>query len=244
MVMAQIVKSGDVLAGLRAAAPLLVAMVPIGVVFGAVAVSKGLSALEACLMSLFVFAGGSQFVAMDLWTHPASWVALGFAALLVNLRHVLMSASIASKLDGFNGWRKYAAMLVLTDESWALSEFRAMKARLTPAFFASAALSIYAVWNVSTLAGALLGSVMGDMTVIGLDFAFPAVFIVLLMGFWKGTETGLVLLASALTSWVTHLYIPGAWYIATGALAGLAVAAFGRTETLPDENKADAEQPA
>lgn len=239
-------KSGDLLAGLRAASPLLVAMIPIGVVFGAVAVSKGLSALEACLMSLLVFAGGSQFVAMDLWTHPASWVALGFAALLVNLRHVLMSASIAGKLDGFVGWRKYAAMLVLTDESWALSEFRAMTAKLTPAFFVSAALSIYTVWNLSTLAGALLGSVMGDMTVIGLDFAFPAVFIVLLMGFWKGNETGLVLLASAIASLVTHLYVPGAWYIAAGALAGLAVAALGRAEDEADaETAADkVEQPA
>lgn len=98
---------------------------------------QGLSPLEASLMSLLVFAGGSQFVAMDLWTHPASWSALGFAALLVNLRHVLMSASIAGKLDDFTGWRKYAAMLVLTDESWALSEFRAMTANLTAAFLSA-----------------------------------------------------------------------------------------------------------
>lgn len=111
---------------------------------------QGLSPLEASLMSLLVFAGGSQFVAMDLWTHPASWSALGFAALLVNLRHVLMSASIAGKLDDFRGWRKYAAMLVLTDESWALSEFRVIAGRLTAGFFTGAALSIYIVWNLAT----------------------------------------------------------------------------------------------
>ncbi|MBM7328534.1 AzlC family ABC transporter permease, partial [Agrobacterium sp. S2] len=150
-------KRTEFVAGLRAAAPLLVAMVPIGVVFGAVAIGKGLSPLEASLMSLLVFAGGSQFVAMDLWTHPASWSALGFAALLVNLRHVLMSASIAGKLDDFRGWRKYAAMLVLTDESWALSEFRVIANRLTAGFFTGAALSIYIVWNLATLTGALLG---------------------------------------------------------------------------------------
>ncbi len=229
-------KTGEFGDGLKAAAPLLVAMVPIGAVFGAVAVSKGLSPLEASLMSLLVFAGGSQFVAMDLWTHPANWTALGFAALLVNLRHVLMSASIAGKLEEFTGFRKYAAMLVLTDESWALAEFRVMARLLTPAFFAGAALSIYLVWNVSTLAGALLGAVVGDMSVIGLDFAFPAVFIVLLMGFWKGRETGLVLLASATAAFVTHKYVPGAWYIAAGALAGLAAAAFACPQ--------DAEQPA
>jgi predicted branched-subunit amino acid permease len=77
---------------------------------------------------------------------------------------------------------------------------------------------------------------MGDMTVIGLDFAFPAVFIVLLMGFWKGRETGLVLLASAAAAFVTHALVPGAWYIAAGALAGLSVAAFGRED--------EVEQPA
>lgn len=217
--------SGDLAAGLRAAAPLLVAMVPIGAVFGAVAVSKGLSPLETSLMSALVFAGGSQFVAMDLWTQPASWVALGFAALLVNLRHVLMSASIAGKLDGFSGWRKYAAMLILTDESWALSEFRAATGRLTPAFYAGAALSIYTVWNLATICGALLGAFMGDPQRIGLDFAFPAVFIVLLMGFWKGRETGLVLVASASAAFLTHHFVPGAWYVAAGALAGLAAAA-------------------
>lgn len=216
----------ELTAGLRAASPLLVAMVPIGVVFGAIAVSNGLSPLEACLMSLFVFAGGAQFVAMDLWTHPASWTALGFAALLVNLRHILMSASIGAKMESFKPWQRWLAMPVLTDESWALAEFRSMTKTLSPAFFAAAALSIYTVWNLSTLAGALLGSVMGDTTVIGLDFAFTAVFIVLLMGFWKGRETGFVLLASAAAAFVTHKYVPGAWYIAAGALAGLAVAAF------------------
>lgn len=216
----------QITAGLKAVAPLLIAMLPIGMVFGAVAVSKGLSPLEASLMSALVFAGGSQFVAMDLWTHPASWLSLGFAALLVNLRHILMSASISVHLDGFSGWRKYAAMLLLTDETWALSEFRAATGRLTVGFYAGVALSIYFVWNLATVAGSMLGVFMGDPDRIGLDFAFPAVFIVLLMGFWKGRETGLVLAASAVCSFVVHRYVPGAWYVAAGALGGPAAVAF------------------
>lgn len=64
--------------GVRTMAPLIVAVMPIGLVFGAVAASKGLSSLEVTLMSALVFAGGSQFVAMDIWSHPASWGALGF----------------------------------------------------------------------------------------------------------------------------------------------------------------------
>lgn len=220
--------SGDgFMAGAKAILPLIVAVAPIGLVFGAVSAGKGLSPLEATLMSALVFAGGSQFVAMDIWTHPASWVGLGFAALLVNMRHVLLSASIGSgKMDSFSGPQKYAAMLILSDEIWAMAEMRARETRLTPLWFAGMALPFYAAWVVATLIGALAGALLGDPALIGLDFAFPAVFIVLIMNFWQGRRTGAVLMASAIAAIVVKSMVGGAWYIAAGALAGLAVAAF------------------
>ncbi|WP_137132855.1 AzlC family ABC transporter permease [Rhizobium sp. FY34] len=214
----------EILHGLRDIVPLVLAAVPIGFVFGAVAAGKGLSAAEVTLMSTLVFAGGSQFVAMDLWTHPASWTALGFAALLVNLRHVLMGASLERSLGRFRPWQKIPTLLVMADENWALAESRARLTPLTPAYYLGLALPFYLSWILSSLAGALFGALIGDVAVYGLDFAFPAVFIVLLMGFWKGTETGLVLLASAIASLSVHTLVPGAWYIAAGALAGLAAA--------------------
>ena len=213
-------------AGLRAIAPVIVAAMPIGLVFGAVAASKGLSPLETVLMSALVFAGGSQFVAMDVWTHPASWTTLGFAAFLVNIRHVLMGASLGRKMEAFKPWQKYSSAVVMADENWAMAEARARNTRLTPAFFAGLSILFYVNWIVCSLAGSLLGAFLGDPALIGLDFAFPAVFIVLVMGFWKGSATGFVLLASALASIAVYLTIPGAWYIAAGAAAGL-VAAFG-----------------
>jgi len=216
--------AGDFVAGARAILPLVVAVIPIGLVFGAVSATKGLSTMEATLMSALVFAGGSQFVAMDIWAHPASWAGVGFAALLVNIRHVLMSASLGVKLQAFSGWRKYAAMLFLADEIWAIAEFRAGVARLTPAWFAGIAMPFYAAWVGSTMVGASLGAFLGDPAAIGLDFAFPAVFVVLAMGFWKGRETGLVLAASAFAAVLVHQFVPGVWYIAAGALAGLAAA--------------------
>ena len=211
-------------AGLKTIAPIIVAAMPIGLVFGAVAAARGLSPLEATLMSAMVFAGGSQFVAMDIWTHPASWTALGFAALLVNVRHVLMGASLGRKMDAFSSWQKYLAVLVMADENWAMAEARARKTRLTPAFFAGLSVIFYLNWIACSLAGALLGAFLGDPAVIGLDFAFPAVFVVLVMGFWKGPATGMVLIASALASILVHYLVPGAWYIAAGAAAGLVAA--------------------
>ncbi|MDQ0136876.1 4-azaleucine resistance transporter AzlC [Neorhizobium galegae] len=214
----------EFLGGMRAISPLIAAVIPIGLVFGAVAATKGLSPAEAGLMSALVFAGGSQFVAMDIWAHPASWTGVGFAALLVNIRHVLMSASLGTRMDGFSQPARYLSMLFLADEIWAMAEFRAKVARLTPAWFAGLVMPFYLAWVVSGIAGAGLGAFLGDPVVLGLDFAFPAVFIVLVMGFWKGPETGAVLLASGAAAVATQHFVPGVWYIAAGALAGLAAA--------------------
>jgi 4-azaleucine resistance transporter AzlC len=214
-------------AGVRTIAPIIVAAVPIGLVFGAVASSKGLSPLEATLMSALVFAGGSQFVAMDIWTHPASWSALGFAALLVNIRHVLMGASLGGKMQAFSPWQKYIGVMVMADENWAMSEARARKTKLAPAYYAGLAVPFYLNWIVCSLVGALLGAFLGDPAAIGLDFAFPALFIVLVVSFWKGPATGMVLIASAVAAVVVHHYVPGAWHIAAGAAAGLVAALLG-----------------
>ncbi|MFM2280055.1 MAG: hypothetical protein RLZZ444_2286 [Pseudomonadota bacterium] len=217
---------GEFFGGVRMMAPLIAAVIPIGMVFGAAAVAKGLSLAETGLMSALVFAGGSQFVAIDLWTHPASWSALAFAALLVNIRHVLMSASLAGRLDAFGPGRKVLAMLFLADEIWAMAEFRAREQRLTPAFYAGLVAPFYCAWVFSAFAGGLIGSLIGDPAVIGLDFAFPAVFIVLVIGFWKGRSTAAVLLASAAMATLVHQLLPGVWYIAAGAVAGLVAASF------------------
>ena len=214
----------DFLGGMRAISPLIAAVIPIGLVFGAVAATKGLSPAEAGLMSALVFAGGSQFVAMDIWIHPASWTGVGFAALLVNIRHVLMSASLGTRMGGFSAPARYLSMLFLADEIWAMAEFRAKVARLTPAWFAGLVAPFYLAWVFSGLAGAALGAFLGDPVVLGLDFAFPAVFLVLVMGFWKGPETGAVLLASGAAAVATQHFVPGVWYIAAGAVAGLAAA--------------------
>lgn len=217
-------RTTEFLQGLRTIAPIIVAAMPIGLVFGAVAASKGLSPLEAAMMSALVFAGGAQFVAMDLWTHPAAWSALGFAALLVNVRHVLMGASLAAKMQRFSPWQKYLGALVMADENWAMAEARAARMVLTPAYYAGLSILFYLNWIVASLVGALLGAFMGDPAAIGLDFAFPAVFIVLVMGFWKGPATGMVLIASAAAAIAVHRFVPGAWYIAAGAAAGLVAA--------------------
>lgn len=215
----------DFRGGALATLPLTIAVAPIGVIFGVGAAAKGLSVAEAVLMSGLVFAGGSQFVALDLWRAPAPWLALGLAAMLVNIRHVLLSMSLGGKLQAFAVPLRYLSMLLLADEVWAMAEKRAMAAILTPAWYAGIAIPFYGTWLAATFAGALAGSAIGDPRAIGLDFAFTAVFIVLVVGFWKGRKTGAVLASSGLAAIAVHALLPGAWYIAAGAAAGIAAAA-------------------
>jgi predicted branched-subunit amino acid permease len=146
--------------------------------------------------------------------------------LLVNLRYVLMSASIAEKLRGFPKAGRALLIFFLADETWALSEKRAAERPLTPAFFLGLIPIFYLSWIVWTIIGALIGSAFEDPERLGFDFAFTAIFIGLVAGFWKGPRTGLVIAASAIASALVYLAVDGPWYVLAGALAGSAAGAF------------------
>jgi 4-azaleucine resistance transporter AzlC len=215
----------DFAAGAFSILPVLAAAFPIALLFGTLSVARGLSVAETALMSMTVFAGALQFVAIDQWGDPVPVGLLAFTALVVNIRHVLMGASLGRSLGGFSPAQKYAGMFLLTDEGWAFAEQRARKGALTPAFYFGAGLALWCVWNIGTLAGALLGTGLGDTAAFGFDFAFAAVFIAILTGFWSDWRTGAVLLASGVVSALVKLSVSGAWYIMAGALAGIIVAA-------------------
>ena len=105
-------------------------------------------------MSLLVFAGGAQFAAVELWTHPAPVLALAFSTLLINARHVLMGASLAPKMKGFSLPQRLGAFYFFTDESWALAERRAMRQPITPAYWFALALMLPLAWIGATFLGA------------------------------------------------------------------------------------------
>lgn len=212
--------------GVRDILPIMVAAVPIGLLFGALSVGKGLSILEAGLMSLLVFAGGAQFAAVELWTYPAPILALAFSTLLINARHVLMGASLAPKLKGFSLPQRLAGFYFLTDESWALAERRAMQRPITPAYWFALALLLPLAWISATFLGAWLGSFLGDPKRLGADFAFTALFIGLVAGFWKGRITAFTVVASGAVSALTYITAGPPWHVAAGAFAGIAAAYF------------------
>lgn len=193
-------------------------------------------------MSATVFAGALQFVAIDQWSDPVPIGFLAFTALVVNVRHVLMGASLGRAMGRFRRPQKYAAMFLLTDEGWAFAEQRVRKGELTPAYYFGLGLTLWLVWTTASLAGALIGQSLGDPAVYGFNFAFSAVFLCILTGFWSDWRTGAVLAASGVVAAFVSLVLDGAWYILAGAFAGIAVAALLHAET--DHTDTDAVMPS
>ena len=205
--------------------PILIAATPIGMLWGTLAAAKGLSPLESWLMSATVFAGAAQFVSIEVWHDPVPWLLLTVTALIVNIRHVLMGASLSRHLGGIDSrWHPFM-MFLMADENWAFSERRAHVLPLTISYYFGLALPMWFTWTSSSIIGAIVGRSFGDPAAYGFDFAFSAMFIGILAGFWKGSHTGAILGASAIAAALAKLYVPGAWYIVIGGITGVAVAA-------------------
>jgi 4-azaleucine resistance transporter AzlC len=211
--------------GVRDILPIIFAAVPIGLLWGTLAVAKGLAPLEATLMSAAVFAGASQYIAIDQWTEPVPWAALAVTAFIVNIRHILMSASLSRHMQHIPKRLRAPLFFVLADENWAMSERRAAKQPLTLGYYVGLATPMYVCWTTSTAIGAFAGQALGDPAAYGFDFAFSAMFIAILVGFWKGPRTAAVLASSAAIAALVKLTVPGAWFIVAGGLAGALTAA-------------------
>lgn len=210
----------DFVTGLTEVAPVMIAYLPIGLLWGTLAAAKGFSALEALLMSVIVFAGSAQFVAVDMWHDPVPVLLLTFTALIINVRHVLMSASLSRHVEGIPRSLHPIVAYFLVDESWALAERRVLQTPLTFAYYLGITVPLAMTWWITTGFGAKLGRALGDPSALGLDFAFSAMFIAILMGFWKGPSTLGVLAASGGVAAAAHLAFEGPWYIVAGGLAG------------------------
>lgn len=210
--------------GLRAALPIVLSFIPFAMVLGAQAVQKGMSAGQITLMAGVNFAGGSEFVAVNLWTSPPHLFLIALMTLLVNSRHFLMGAALTPYLQGLPARKVLPALFLMCDESWALmfAEIkRSADKKFNFYFYMGSALALYGIWVLFTAVGALIGPVLGDITQYGFDMAFVAVFLVLLKGMWKGCKAAIPWLVSLLTAIAGYCFIPGAWYVLIGSVAGL-----------------------
>lgn len=215
----------------RDSLPMLLGFVPIALVLGAQAAQKGLAPPELMLMTGLNFAGGSEFVAIDLWAAPPPVLLIVAMTLLVNSRHVLMGAAFAPFLAHLPLPRALAALFLMCDEAWALGLNRSRARReagqapaFAPSYYFTAALLLWSNWLCFTGLGALIAPWVGDLRPWGFDMAFAAIFLVLMRGMWSGFAAARPWLVSLIAAGTTYLLLPGGWYVLVGAVSGVASA--------------------
>ena len=216
----------DLVAGVRAAGPILVGILPFALVTGITAISAGLTIGEAVGMSVIVFAGASQLAAIDLIGSNAPFLVVVGTAVVINVRMVMYSASLAPYLRECTLRMRGVAAYVLTDQAYAASvaEYETNDGRDRLAYYLGIAFSLWVVWQIGTALGAVLGAGVPDA--LGLEFALPLVFLALLLPAMKDAGTtaaglvgGTVALAVATVGVPLNLDLPIA--AASGIVAGI-----------------------
>lgn len=219
----------SIAAGFRANVVVALVVAAYGIVMGAIAATKGISLAELSIMSTLVIAGAAQLIVVDMWADPVPIGAIVATTAVVNLRYLLIGASLRPVFRGCSLGQKLGGIHLVTDENWAITMDARKKGYGTPGFLLGGGLAILVFWLAGGAVGLVFGNRLPEPEVLGLDFAITAVFISLLMGFWRGASRDLlpwvVTVAVAVATW--HL-VPGKWYILAGALAGALVAAFGK----------------
>jgi 4-azaleucine resistance transporter AzlC len=163
--------------GARAAAPLTVAVAAFGVSFGVLARAAGMGRLAAVVMSATTFAGSAQFAAASILNAGGGLVAAVAAAVLLNLRYGPMGLSVAPALLG-SRWRRLAEAQLVVDESWAIAR---RKHGVDRHLLLGAGAVLWCTWVAGTVVGVLAGNLVADPDQLGLDAAFPALFLALLV---------------------------------------------------------------
>ncbi|AQZ96529.1 AzlC family ABC transporter permease [Halopseudomonas phragmitis] len=194
--------------GARDTIPMLVGALPFGIIFGTLAVASGLSLGATLAMSLLVFAGSAQFIAVSLVASGAGLAVILLTTFIVNLRHMLYSASLLPFVRHLpQRWRVPLAFW-LTDESYAVVQHHYHDAQ-TPMthkhwYFLGSCLAMYSNWFACTLIGALLGHALPGMAGWGLDFAMVATFIGIVVPMLRTRPMLVAALVAAVVALVAH----------------------------------------
>jgi 4-azaleucine resistance transporter AzlC len=210
--------------------PVLVTVLVVGIPFGIVARQSGLSPAEIMAMSLFVFAGASQFAMVQLFKDGAAWPVIVATVLLINLRHLLMATALRPYFAHVSLARRLAAAFVLTDEAFAMAIGWFRRGRTELGYYVTFAVALFILWNTSTVIGMILGPSIGEPRRFGVDFAITATFIaIVVLGVRRRSDAVVALAAAGLASALAYVGASVVAVVTAGALAPLVVL------VMPDE---------
>lgn len=196
-----------------------------GISFGALAVASGLSVWQACVLSLLMFTGGSQFAFIGTVAGGGAGSTAALAATLLGVRNAVYGMSMNALLRP-HGWRRFVSAQVTIDESVAVASSRTDPVEERRGFW-TAGLGVFVLWNLFTLVGALVGSAVGDTRSWGLDGAAVAAFLGLLWPRLRSREAGSIAVVCGLATALATPLVPAGVPILVAAVVAVVWAWWG-----------------
>jgi 4-azaleucine resistance transporter AzlC len=203
--------------GVLAALPVVLGYIPVGIAFGVLARYSGLSVMEILCMSLLVYAGASQLIAVEMLSAGVMIIPIIVTTFLVNLWHVLMSSSIAYHIGKTKPAILWLLSAELTDESFAVGMSDVAKIEGKPYYLLGMQITAHFSWVCGSVIGALCGTFI-DSNAFGFPFAMTALFICLLILQIKNRIHIIVMLIAGISALVFKAILPGTWYILLAAV--------------------------
>jgi len=212
------------LKGIIDVSPLMIPVVPFGLIFGVLAIDVGFTPLETMGMSLIVFGGASQIVLLQLFSGGASSLVIISSVGAVNSRHLLYGAVVSEHLSDLKIVWKILISYFLVDQAFARSNeyFKKNDNKNKYYHLVGGGVTCWVIWQTTTYFGIVLGSFIPEK--LGLSFAVPLTFLALLVNDFRKFTNFIVIIVSGLVATLGYNYIPFKAYAIIAGLTGLLVA--------------------
>lgn len=220
--------------------PISLFVMAFGLAFGLAAVQEGLAPFETVLMSTLVFAGASQFAALDMWGAHVSVIPVMVVVFAINSRHLLMGASLYPMLKDVSPGKRYGLLLLLTDANWAVCAQDYQSGRRNLEVILGGGLVLWLAWIIGTWLGVYFGGLLQNPQSLGLDMVLGCFLLAMALGGKKNPRILVAWILAAVAALAAWKWLPANSHVVVGALAG-GVVGFFWIEKKPDEVIADEE---
>ncbi len=228
--------------GVRSAVPVMLGFIPVGIAYAIMARQAGFSIAETVTMSVAVFAGASQMMAVGMYTQGASIIAMIFATLILNMRHLIMGICIVNRMRGVKTWVKLLAAFGVTDEAFAIYTTEPEE-RCTIHYFFGLLVGTYASWVAGSAIGAVASDFLPTIITASLGIALYAMFIgIVTPNVTRNFKLGILVVVTAVCNTVLSVWLDSSKALIVSTLLCAAVGVFfvdpdeKRTEGQKNEN--------
>lgn len=210
----------DVWLGFKQLVPIAIFVIAFGAAFGLAATQTELSPALSMFMSTLVFAGASQFAALEMWGTQIPVVPLALTVFAINARHLLMGASLYPWLRYLPPAKRYGIMLVVSDANWVMSLQAFNRGQPGFGLLFGGGLALWSFWIVGTWLGIYFGSAIQDPTLYGLDMVMGCFLLAMAIGGDRNLRLLVIWAVAACSALLAYWYLPENSHVVVGALAG------------------------